>query len=406
MSHLPSSLRELNVSNVYLYVGDAVRADYTDPRIAKEGSYVETISASTHSAKSFATLATGRHPPRHGVMSFSDQLSDETPRIFGFDGIEARFVNSIFEYATREHDGTIDPIYSVLDVSPSGSNYPFSKIGTPFFLMERGPGGHAPYGDFDGTTTEYFSRANRANTQAIRADYRRSIELDADHFFDQLKRVRESLLAEDTLIVYTSDHGEMLGERGLLGHNGPMCPELVYVPTVFIHPDLPGSTVSEDAIHHVDLVRTLFDILDLGGSLTTEADGASLLQGFPEAPRPCFWSTRFFPDRIPGVSGMLSYEGVWDADGGHVWPNNSILSRLGIYLGKLLKSSKRTYMRQHPVSGFLTYARGRRTYGDPRFSIEEGESILRGCKQGSVQSRDIDLSEDARSHLRDLGYME
>jgi len=395
-------LSMLDVSNVYIYVGDAVRADSLPPSVRDMGLSVRTVAASTHSPTSFASLATGRYPPHHGVETFSDRLSSNVPTLFQLPAVETSFVNSIFVHAKRQHNGQ-DPIFSVLDLTQSAS-VGVEDMTEPFILMERGPGGHAPYGDFTGTAGQYFQDRGSLGTDAIRADYRRSIQLDVALFKERLATLRDAGCLDDTLVIYTSDHGEMLGENGLLGHNGPMRPELVYVPTVFVHPSLSSVHLSDRTMHHVDVFPTVCASLDKDAP--ADIDGRSVLSGFTDEPRPCFWSNRFLPESVPVLSGRLDYRGVWDAAGGHVSTLTNPVNRLAVLAGKLLRSSKRSYMRRHVLSCLRAYLAGKTTYGRPEFSRETAEHILTAAARKQAESADVTLSEVDRQHLKDLGYME
>ena len=83
-------------------------------------------------------------------------------------------------------------------------------------------------------------------------------------------------LAEETLVIYTSDHGELLGEYGFFGHTHLATPEIVYVPTTFCHPDLEPSA-EPSLLHHVDLLPTvasvLGDAVDIGRTHGTAFGG-------------------------------------------------------------------------------------------------------------------------------------
>lgn len=404
-SPLQEALSSLDVSNVYIYVGDAVRDDFVSDKVIDRGTYVPTIASSTHSPTSFASLVTGRYPPNHGVWSFSDQIIESVPRMFDLNGFETRFLNSIFEYATEEHGHDVDPIYSVLDADIPESNDPFQNVDSPFVIMERGPGGHAPYGDFDGVATEYFHQRSTDGRSALQEDYRRSIELDVELLFSRLEELKRRGLRDDTLVIYTSDHGELLGEGGMLGHNGPMRPELVYVPTVFVHPDLQKSTIRDLAIHHVDILPTIRDVVG-NQELAMNMDGYSISDLPVELPRPCFWKNRFLSEGTPLVSGTLCYEGVWDSHGGFVFTDDGFLDRVSVFGGKLFKSSKCSYMRRHFFSGLRSYVRNKARYGRPQFNEQTARQILSEARRRELASKNTDLSDDAREHLQDLGYME
>ena len=401
---IDEALSGTDVSNVYIYVGDAVREDYLSDRVQTQGATIRTVAGSTHSPTSFATLLTGLYAPHHGVETFTDRLRSDTVGLFDILDIETGFINSIFAFAEREHSEVQDPIFNVLGVDRTSTS--LKSISSPFVLIERGPGGHAPYGDFDGGASEYFRARAGADTSTIRSDYARSIDRDVELFERRLDTLADRGLLDDTLVIYTSDHGEMLGENGLLGHNGPMRPELVYVPTAFIHPEIPADKSDTDLMHHVDLLPTVCDLLDRGETYVSEMDGSSMLSDCSNEPRPTFWSNQFLPDSIPLFSGRLAYRGVWDNSGGHVFATPTRSNRLAVLAGKLAKSSKRSYMRRHLTACLRAYLRGDSTYGRPAFSRSDARRILDSAPRNSAESEATTLTEDGRQQLADLGYME
>lgn len=399
-----SALDKLDVDNVFIYVGDAVRWDTLSSRITERGTTVKTIAASTHSPSSFASLATGQYAPSHGVSTFSHRIADGVTQIFDTKGVESTFVNSIFEHAERKHDGVVDPIYSVLDLDRPTESSPFDAVSSPFIAMERGPGGHAPYGTFSGTATEYFERAGPADFDGLLADYLTSVELDADLFCDRLDELDERGLRDDTLVIYTSDHGELLGEGGMLGHSSPMRPELVYVPTVFIHPDLPRTTVNRASLHHVDLVPTVLNVLD-SSQPPWDFDGTAIADGLPSGPRPCSYFSNPLPDSMGALSDGLRYAGAWEASGGFVFAECSRSDRFTVLGAKLARSSKRRYLRHRLGTVGLSYLQSNARYGTPTFSREEAKQLLAESIREPVESQQSDLSNEAEQQLRDLGYL-
>ena len=60
----------------------------------------------------------------------------------------------------------------------------------------------------------------------------------------------------DTLFIYTSDHGEMLGEHGLWYKNN-LYENAAHVPLVMAGPGIPAGKVVDTPVAHVDLVATL-----------------------------------------------------------------------------------------------------------------------------------------------------
>jgi choline-sulfatase len=105
-----------------------------------------------------------------------------------------------------------------------------------------------------------------------------------------LTALREAGLEQDTRVVYTSDHGEMLGEHGLWWKSA-MYEAAVAVPLIVAGPDVPVGKAVETNAMLVDLYPTIVEAV--GAELTPEdADlpGRSLLQlaNEPDQPRVAF----------------------------------------------------------------------------------------------------------------------
>lgn len=99
-----------------------------------------------------------------------------------------------------------------------------------------------------------------------------------------LRILRETGLADDTLVVFTSDHGEMLGERGMWFKQTFFEPS-TRVPLVIAGPGMPRGRVVEDNVSLVDLMPTLLALADDGRVDTaTPIDGASLTEAARGAP--------------------------------------------------------------------------------------------------------------------------
>lgn len=399
---LSQELNQLSIENIYIYVGDAVRYDHLSSDIAQMGTTIRTIASSTTSAPSFSSLLTGQRPHTHGVYTFKNQLRN-SPSFLDISRYNSAFLNSIFEYAQREHQG-IDPIYPVLGISDTDSIPSVNDINTPFMFMERGPGGHLPYGNCD-SISKYFDKDLSPKT--LKKDYKHSIKLDADLFKSRLNQLRERGLLEDTLVIYTSDHGELLGEGGLVGHNSPMCPELVYVPTVFISDEIPERVIESQIFRHIDILPTLFSILDLAHS-RRGFEGQSITNGFIDKPSLSLYRNEFLSDiSVFGqrLKGSLIYEGVWDAEGGYTFPKNSSKERLTVLGGKIIKSPKRTYIRSNLRKALSTYLQGKQKFRSPSFSESIAKDIINNAYEGTDKRSVSALSENEKERLKDLGYL-
>jgi arylsulfatase len=103
-------------------------------------------------------------------------------------------------------------------------------------------------------------------------------------------------LADDTVVVHTSDHGDMLGSHRLFGKE-VMYEEAVRVPLLIRSPGQGRNQTIPQPVSHIDLVPTLFDLL--GKTKPAECPGKSLLpimRAEPATPQNVF--IEWAPNRI------------------------------------------------------------------------------------------------------------
>jgi arylsulfatase A-like enzyme len=120
-----------------------------------------------------------------------------------------------------------------------------------------------------------------------------------DHFFGAfLERLSSLGLAEDTLIVVTSDHGEEFDDHGSWGHGHSVYQELLHVPLMFRLPNrLPAGTKVGDAVSTLDISATVTDLLDVPAMAHNEGQALVGLM-FGESPsRPTVAFSDFQDDR-------------------------------------------------------------------------------------------------------------
>ena len=125
---------------------------------------------------------------------------------------------------------------------------------------------------------------------AIEALYDASL-LHVDGVVQSLDLALDELdLADDTLLIVLSDHGEAFGQHGLWQHARTVHEEMVRVPLVMRLPaesSLPKQGTSDQPIALIDVVPTLMQWFDLRGALPKSSQSfAALLSG---AERPKRW---------------------------------------------------------------------------------------------------------------------
>jgi choline-sulfatase len=135
---------------------------------------------------------------------------------------------------------------------------------------------------------DYFTDATRRI--AIASYYALCSFMD-DNVGKVLQALEAAGLAADTRVVYTSDHGENLGKRGIWGKSN-MYEHAAQVPLILAGPDVAQGRTVKTAVSHLDAYRT---ILDCVGLATTGAEhdlpGGSLYRiaaAGDDASRPVF----------------------------------------------------------------------------------------------------------------------
>lgn len=151
----------------------------------------------------------------------------------------------------------------------------------PFFLTLNLLDTHLPYKPpmenvrniYDiGERPEICQNSKKYNSGAIDIDkkewrnIRRLYDGELNFLDEQIKSLygwmeSENIL-ENTMVVICSDHGELLGEHNLYGHEFAMYDELLNVPLMIRHPYI-GSSRTEDTVELVDLYDTILEFADV-----------------------------------------------------------------------------------------------------------------------------------------------
>lgn len=152
----------------------------------------------------------------------------------------------------------------------------------PFFVFMNYTDAHSPYRAPDEYQARFpsdepvrlswFEGVTQEKMRGTRAAYDASIAyLDA-----QVARLVEGMRARsgrETIVVVTSDHGELLGEHGLTDHGNALYMPLLAVPLLVEGPGVPANARVERPVSLVDLPATL---LDLAVGATDDVGGRSL----------------------------------------------------------------------------------------------------------------------------------
>lgn len=301
----------------------------TTPRIdalAREGAtFDNAIAQSSWCLPNYASLFTGQPSEAHGLYtnkpsglpSYEPTLA-ETLKKAGYDtaafsggvymipewGLDRGFdtyVNTFSTVAEHRAQAPLEVNLDKVDVWLSSRTARAAKGAKPFFLYMAVDNLHAPlqlkggdrYDDqYQGVALDTrtmgvpfaraFSGEERGYDPALKAlvdefkkDPRhmnhyvarydsamREMDEQIGRFVDDLKKRG---LDKNTIIVLTGDHGESLGEHGLLGHTSGLYEPTLRVPLIVFRPDRPALKGKrfKQLIQRTDLMPT---ILDWGGA--------------------------------------------------------------------------------------------------------------------------------------------
>jgi arylsulfatase A-like enzyme len=103
------------------------------------------------------------------------------------------------------------------------------------------------------------SAISRAEMNRIKSFYYGMITVTDKH----LGRVLEKVNFDETLVVFTSDHGEMLGDHGLLWKGRYMYDQVVHTPVIFAGLGIPTDRSVDALTESIDIAPTIAEIMGL-----------------------------------------------------------------------------------------------------------------------------------------------
>ena len=108
------------------------------------------------------------------------------------------------------------------------------------------------------------------------------------HIVEILDELDDLKLADNTIVIYTSDHGELAGAHGLSGKGATAYREQNNVPFIIAHPAFQGDKRCQAVTSHVDISTTLLSMAKGKSAQAKELPGKDMtaLLGNPEAAAP------------------------------------------------------------------------------------------------------------------------
>ncbi len=309
--------------NLLLISVDTLRADRlsgygygrpTSPRIDEfMKSAVRFDDAQAHASwtiPSLATTMTSLYPSTHGAVGFNSRLDESRTTLA--EMLKARgyrtsaVVAQVFLQPKYGITQGFDDVRLKLEQDAHGRTRPLGEqstsaeiaqgaveffesaksSSTPWFLWVHFFDPHEKYIEHKGISGTFgTSTPSDLYDGEIRfTDHYVGAVLDALQFYR---------FAEDTIVVFISDHGEEFGEHGGHGHGQSLHEELMRIPLAIRVPGENGGGVVKDLVRSIDVLPTCLELL--GAPARDDIEGRSLvprMRGEPFDPAPCYSEVR------------------------------------------------------------------------------------------------------------------
>ncbi len=307
--------------NVLWILEDACRADHlschgyarrTTPvldRLAKRGVlFLRNYSQASHTVRSLPSYITGRHFPVHNLVINTINWEElgrvpppgekMAPEIFRDAGYSTHLVGTsiwIVEdtrlWDAFDHNlylgGQEGRVYAPLKELRPHILEAVDRAGDkPFFLYVHALDTHAPHyhrklypewfpmGEIGDRPRPPFNKRGKA---WLKAEYDTSLVYCDTVIGQILDDLDTQGVLENTIIVFSSDHGELLGEDGhsLNHYSGGYTDEQIHTPLIMAGPGLPKGRRVEALTENTDILPTLYELI--GANTPAEFDGKSLV---------------------------------------------------------------------------------------------------------------------------------
>lgn len=253
--------------DVLLLVVDTLRADAVEnsetpvlDALVARGASVQSWSSSTWTVPSMISMHTGMAVREHGWRAEPRQMADlypapSAPTLAGALKQEGFATHAVYanQFLDPELglDRGFDTYRRAVDEQIPGrvaSIVEQTASDQPLFLYVHLLGPHSPLAPspasqarhgleahwFEGRMGLLIGAAKRNRRPGVRDAYRRAYHAVVEETDQRIGSILEALgqRREDTLVVVTSDHGELLGEHDVVGHGRHLWSELTDVPLV------------------------------------------------------------------------------------------------------------------------------------------------------------------------------
>ncbi len=292
--------------------------------------FYNSVSVSSWTLPSHMSLLTGVYPSRHkitnkiglakdgkefennlqkvspGIITLAEVLKDNGYDTAGFtggaaDASEFGFDKGFDLYVDDGDFAGLDPHMS------KAIDWINSQKGKKFFMFMQGYDVHGQFVPEKGYDRKFLDspyKGNLTGSKEEQKDFREqgitrgSIFLTSDDvrfltgIYDEkvfkmdekigrfIETLKQSGIWNNTIIVFTSGHGEELYEHGRIDHGHSLYEELIDVPLIIRIPGIDKKILSGEQVSTVDIFPTMLDLLGLGEmkSKNQKLEGKSIVE--------------------------------------------------------------------------------------------------------------------------------
>jgi len=310
--------------NAILISIDTLRPDHlscygnpreTSPRLDRLAAagvrFTDVTAAAPWTLPSHATMLTGLYPNHHGVKSHETRLAQQTVTLaeeFQGAGFQTFAVVNTWNVGAPQFqlDQGFDEFRYIVETEEDAKTFQIKTYNSgevvvstakellarrdedrPFLLFLHFYDAHTdftpkaeykdqfvgPYsGRLTGRTQQLIGIRNRGETldekdlRWLRDMYDAEIRQFDDVLARFLDWLEEQGMAEETLFVITSDHGEEFQEHGGTLHGRTQYQELLRIPLLIQGPQIPAGKVIDVPVHGVDVTPTMLALMGITSS--------------------------------------------------------------------------------------------------------------------------------------------
>ncbi len=301
------SIDTLRSDRLGVYGHDRDTSPHLDALAQRGVVFEQAVSASHWTLPSHGTLFTGLHPHQHGAVDRPSRALAQVPTIatvLADAGFTTR-ASAAGIWVDEAHGFARG--FERFETGRAPANLRFERAcdmlqdpGERLFLFVHSFQVHEPLDPpqaFDRWSGDGHERwrlpltstwlngiePSEQDLEHIRGLYDGEIAFTDHALGGFLACLDESGLAQDTLVVVTSDHGEAFMEHGTMGH-GELYPEHLRVPLIMAHPVLHADAEPRVSVvaPAVDVLPTILEIL---GVTAPELPGHSLVWALAGSPK-------------------------------------------------------------------------------------------------------------------------